>query len=239
MMLDPIPVTLICGMGSHARSVFIYAQHYALQRIYIVYSKYNTDEYEAIAARITREIEQNIKTLDHSVAVFHVRIDEREFLSSFETIARIYDQEKNNHIITDLTAGHKIISYLLFYAHAMSAAKFRFDARIVYLFEENDVPMEIPGIDVKPVDSKLLTFLRDIDQYNSRFLELSPISVEPGTRRKKHFSLAGFLASGPTPSGEHYEPVAIHRYKKRLRELQLIDDSGNTTIKGRMQLIIG
>lgn len=38
MILDPVPTVLVCGMGSHARSVLLYMEHYAVRTIYIVRS---------------------------------------------------------------------------------------------------------------------------------------------------------------------------------------------------------
>ena len=238
MILDPVPTVLVCGMGSHARSVLLYMDHYAVRTIYIVRSKYNTAEFEAIADRLFREIRDARRSVDHPVVVNDMQIDERDFIQSFEIIARIYDQEKHAQIITDITAGHKIISTMLLYAHAMSRHKFQHDDKLVYLYENAEVPVDLPSIDVAVPSSTVIGFLRDVDHYHSRSFNLIKRDEERQQEWIRPMKLTCYLNEGKTITGSHYSNVDIHRLKKKSIKTGLLDSSSHVTLKGKMWLMI-
>nr|MDO8083393.1 hypothetical protein [Candidatus Sigynarchaeum springense]MDO8118726.1 hypothetical protein [Candidatus Sigynarchaeota archaeon] len=164
MQLDPIPVTLFCGMGGHARSIFIYMKRYAVRKMYVVYSKYNTPEYEAIIDIIKNNITEEIKLSDHVIEIRYLQINEQDLLPSIEAVARLHDQERSNSIITDITAGHKIISFILWSVHMMSSHKFDYPSRMVYFFRDDDTPVELPTISTKRLQEKEETCLKCIHQ---------------------------------------------------------------------------
>jgi len=220
-VLDPIPSTLFCGMGTHARSTFIYMNHYAIQKIYIVRPRHDTTEFKAMIPTIQDRITREAEKLDHVVRIMHVKINERKFLDSYKAIVRLYHQERNTHVITDLTAGHKIISYLLFYAHVFAKPTFTQSSRLVYLWRNDDTPIELPEININRPSRKIETFLSDVHQYH---------------KTAPNMSLTQYLTNGHGSSGTQYPKSTISRYKKVLIARGLITRGFEMTMLGRMHV---
>lgn len=225
--LNPVPVTLVCGVGSHARSVFLYMHQYNVRKICMVYSKYNKPEFDVTIKNITKMVNRELENVDHLVEVRNVTINERQFNESFITVSQIYDECKHTVVITDLTAGHKIISYIMFYAHSYSSHKFLNGHKIVYLFEESDVQIDLPTIDVDRLNPKVSGLLMDMS-----------IHVKLKDMMYKIPPLTKWLTDGiDTKSGNMYTEPTIYRYKKELRDKGLVErDADNITMKGRMYL---
>lgn len=167
-----------------------------------------------------------------------MQIDEHDFYKSFEIVARIYDQEKHSQIITDITAGHKIISTILLYAHAMSAHKFQHDDKLVYLYENAEVPVDLPSIDVIVPPPSIIGFLRDVDHYHSRPFDRIKRDEERQQEWTRPMTLTYYLNKGSTITGLHYSNVDVHRLKKKSIAAGLIDSNNRVTMKGRMWITI-
>lgn len=236
MILDPTPATLFCGMGEHARSVFLYLNKYALQKIYIIYAKYNTKYYEAKISLIKQEINTRLEALDHIVKVNYIQINEPDFLQSYYSIARLFNQEKDKYIITDLTAGRKIISYIIYYAYMFMRFKFSKESKLIYIWVDDDTPLNLPNININMLNDTLNNFLKDIDYYNSHDLVVS-IPNEYGTDEEiKELSLSKYLTEGHAFSGKKYRPASISRYKKKLHSKGFLDNNLKLTIESKMYL---
>lgn len=236
MMLDPTPATLFCGMGGHARSVFLYINKYALQKIYVIYSKYNTEYYEAKITSIKQDIAKRLEALDHAVHIYYIQINEEEFLQSYYALVRLYNQEKNNYVITDLTAGHKSISYIMFYAHTFMKPNFKKESKLVFLFEGKDNPISMPDINIKLLNKNLECFFQDINYFQNHDLtEKIPREDNEGGKIKS-LSLSRYLTHGPTFSGKLYTPSTSYRYKKELKSVGYLNNELNITIEGKMFL---
>lgn len=230
MQLNPTPVTLICGAGSHARSVFIYMRHYAVRKIYMVYSRFNEPEYDKKIRDIGEKIENTLAEIDHEIDVRHVKVNEKNFEESFIAVARIYDQEKNTIVITDLTAGHKIISYIMFYAHCYSRHKLRDGNKLVYFFKGDDTPHEMPALFVDRLSDKVERFLHDIFRYGiaKQLNDQNPIG---------NFQNTMFKWLEVNGSQDYTEPT-MYRYKKELRDRGFVErESDKVTVKGKMYLV--
>jgi hypothetical protein len=196
----------------------------------MIYSKFNEPEFERSIDAITTRANAALKDLDHDIDFRHVKIDEHRFDESFITVARSYDESKGTAIITDLTAGHKIISYIMFYAHSYSSHKFRPGHKIVYLYNDNDAPVELPPVDIARLGQKVDGMLIDMDKHATLLTEKEDHDPLP--------SLAKWLVDGnKTVSKNVYTEPTIYRYKKELRDKGFVEkESDEITMKGHMYL---
>lgn len=215
---------LFCGIGSHATSVFELSKTFNLNRVYIVYSEYNTEEFVIKIESLKRDIAELNAKIGNILNILYIQIDEHKIEQSFNTIYTLYLREKNNYIITDLTAGHKSISILLWYSH-MFIQKFAKKSSIVYFPYNNTNPTIYPQIQYQSLPRKEELFLVYIYKYHQNTL------LQEKGNKKKRLSLPSYL------SNLGYPRSSISRYRHHLTSIKYIkknniDISGYFYLKG-------
>ena len=229
MQLNPTTVTLICGAGSIVSSALTYMKRHAVQKIYIVYSRFNDPARERKIREISDRIERSLAGINIDVSVMHVKINEKRFYESIMTLSRIYDLEKCNTVITDLTGGSKIISYIMFYTHCYSRYKLHGGSKMVYFLNGDDTPREMPALTVDQLGDKVEGLLFDMHRYcvARKSNEQNPVDRFPKT-------LLGWLR---VFGSRDYTAPTMYRYKKELRERGLVEmNSNEITMKGMVYL---
>lgn len=235
MIPSPRQSVLFCGMGSHARAVPIFLRQFGLQTIYIIYSQTNTAEYEVKIHRLKTDIE----AMKGLATVHFLQINERDLVTSFQQIASIYTTHVHDHIYTDLTAGHKIISYLLWYAHTYLSVYTDVMPIATYLWDTSDVPIVLPTTCPVLPDAARIAFLRSIKTYyaTSPTRSVTPVtpSVDVPFKRHpitySHVKLTAYLA-------QFYSRVQITRYRRDLIRDRFLTHDMQVTLDGEFLIAI-
>jgi hypothetical protein len=205
----------------------MHLQH--VKKIYMVYSRFNDPSCDRKIKEASDRIQQAIADLEYQVDVRHVKINEKDFEGSFSALARVHDQEKDTVIVTDLTAGKRIVSYIAFYVHCYSKHKLRDGSKMMYFFEGSESPVEMPPIIVDRMGSKVEMFLSDLSRYNDASRSIEPGDTSFPSSLMKWLGLHG--------SNRYKEPT-MYRYKRELRDRGFVEPGTNEiTMKGRMYLI--
>ena len=204
---------------------FFYMNKYSLKDIYIVYSLENTPDFVDIIARIKRDISDAVQHLDHVVDVHYLQVNKNDFLGSFKTISRLMYSEKNKNVVTDLTAGHKIISYIMFYAHLHTSHLFEGKSMLVYIHQDK-VPMRFPRVYVRRVNTDVEGMLRRVHKYY-----LNPSYKEDDEGKMHKVKLTTYLK-------EYYPRSTTHRYRTELKKMGLLTLNDALSQEGEMYLFI-
>ncbi|MFW6129725.1 MAG: hypothetical protein ACOC56_00990 [Atribacterota bacterium] len=223
------PTTLFCGMGSHARSVFHYLEKIPLQKIYIIYAKKNTPKFSSIIKDIKRELKKKQENLDYKAKINYITVSKKEFLKMYRIIIRLMLQERTSHIITDITAGHKIISYAVFYAHSYAKRHFQNKSKIIYLPRDGENPIQIPEIEIQKLDNRkedLLYFTYLYQNQRTKLRTKKELEEERQTKSKGK-TLISFL-------NDKFSESSCYRYRKDLRDLGYLNKKDHLTIRGKM-----
>lgn len=209
------------GMGSHAEGVGIAIQQLHLSKIYIIYSQQNTDEFVIKIEQIKRDIAEMNRLLGNVVSIQYIQLNEYDIYASFDALYAIYWRERHANIITDLTAGHKSISILLWYAHAYIQQHTDQQSRLVYVpFGANNF-VDYPIIRCEKLLPNEEEFLRDVQLYHH----------DTFVRDETHIiKLSAYL----TKKG--YRRPSISRYRQHLRQLQYLGENDDITIHGHFYL---
>lgn len=235
MELDVTQATLFCGMGGHSRTAFYYSSHFLITKIYIIYAEKNTPEFEAKIRDIKRDLAKKVGEGDHKILLSYITVNKRNFLGMYNNIIRLMLQERDTQILTDITAGHKIISYAMFYAYTFARRHFKHNSKLIYLHWNSNKPITIPSIDILPLGEKKEAFMQFIHNYYEKCIpdkEIKDISKtidETNASFYENVSLVEFL-------NNKYSSTTSYRYRKNLRNYGYLDNEDNITLKGMMYL---
>jgi len=217
---------------------------YSVDRIYIIYNVSNTKEFKSKIYDLKQEIKQINTQLNNLINITYVQIDKRNFFNAYKKIIQLYLQERNNNIITNITAGHKIISYIMSTAHSVVRSIFgNTNSHILYDQKNLNDKQLIPTVlfdfkqnileyilDLYYVNQKTIEYEKEdkrykfeIDEYGSEIPKTVKYNVVNSTKLilKKGYSKK--MYSRPT----------ITRYNKKLQKLGILDNAYNFTLFGK------
>lgn len=236
--------TLFSGIGSHATSVIQSLHTHSADTIYIIYNKTNTPKYDSKIYDLKKDIKDINEKMGNLISVFYIQIDKQNFFESYKHIIQLYIQERMNEIVTDITAGHKIISYLMYIAHTITTSMFsKKKSRIVYDYKQEVKKQTIPVIYFSFKRKELLYILdlyyadqqtMIIENEDNRFKPKIDIDGNP-TPEKNEYEAANStkLIRGENYTGITYSRPTVTRYNKKLCSLGILNDEYNFTDFGK------
>lgn len=202
-----INTTLITALGSHKRAVDHYMEDRYVDRMYIYAMSHNTKEFKEFERTIRRDVGQKRKLFEHKIDIHYIQINENRPIEMFDTFLQTYLKNVNRNIITDVTASHKRVSYLLMYAHNFAKIHFKHKSRIVYFMKDSDQIVEFPEFDIKRFSEQQERFLFDVYR----------------------------IKQGDNPEIlQKYKRSTLSRYRSQFLELEYLDDEWKLTMKGEM-----
>ena len=166
--IEDIKTTLVTAFGSHKSAVDHYLEHWNVDRIYIYIMSKNTPKFQEYGKSFKKEIIEKLKTLNHQVNIIYIQIDEDKPLKMYDIFLHTYLKNINRNIITDVTASHKRVSYILMYAHNFAKIHFKYDSQIVYFLDSRNNPknegkiLQFPEFDIRRFSDQQEKFLYDM-----------------------------------------------------------------------------
>lgn len=229
MILEPTPIVLFCGLGSHAKAVYHFMRSYAVRKIYIVLSKRNLPDYEILLSRLRQEITQKIREERPEIELRFLSVPHGNFYKSFTTLVDAFLLERTNHLIVDLTGGRKIVSFIMNSAYSYCLRSFTEESKLVFFHREEAVETELPPLRRELLDTKLETFLGRVFFYQQAVVKNRTLTA--------YLIGRGELPDHPlTNFTPPYSESTSHRYRAELRKKKYLDKQGRLTLLGRMYL---
>jgi len=189
-------ITLITAMGSHTQAVNYYIEDRRVNKMYIFTMTHNTPKFELKTIELQRNIKKKQKNLSHNIYIEYINIDENNLFEMYDIFLSVYLKNTSQYIITDITASHKRVSYILMYAHNFASIHFKKLSKIVYFFENPLIIKEMPLYDITRFSKNQEEFLIISYKIEFKILSIEKLKKFPRSsisRYRLYFQKKGYM----------------------------------------------
>jgi len=211
-MEPPTPVSLFCSIGTHLTAVKYITQKYFVKNIVIVVSLYNKPEYVLKIQKLREDIKDITPV---NAQLYELELSPVTFYESYKILLGYYYRMKDTVIITDITGGRKILSYLLYFTHYFSQLFLEEKSEIYYFFENQETPLRLPLLSIPTLSKKQIQILFDL-------------------KLKKEYQENGLTSKIKQLESNKFSKSTWYYCRNILLNEDLINNNNELTLKGLM-----